>query len=55
MWPLQAELNAGVDLKRVVRLPMGDDMDEWLAMHSQLQRLLISMLIIRFSCFSSYS
>ena len=30
----QASLNAGLDLQKAVKLPAGESLDEWLAVHS---------------------
>lgn len=30
-----ASLNAGIDLKEVVRLPQGEDMNDWIAVHGK--------------------
>ena len=35
----QASLNAGLDLQKAVKLPAGESLDEWLAVHSMYGRV----------------
>lgn len=38
----QASLNSGINLRQVVRLPEGENMNDWLAVHGALIRKLHS-------------
>jgi len=35
-----ASLHSGLDLKQVVKLPPGEDLNEWIAVHGQFSFLL---------------
>jgi len=41
-----ASLHSGLDLKQVVKLPPGEELNDWIAVHGMLLSILILILLL---------